>query len=473
MTRLCALGVALLLVAAACSGSDAEPTTSTAPTTTTSTSAASPTTTEPLPDLPVPEIVSTIDYGGSGFDYALAIDTDASGRSFVALDYRSSDSNNGDVVVLAFDSDGEVAWSRTWGGGLHDTPFRNTVAADGDGGVYVGTGVYDDAANDRDLALLRFDAAGDLVWQRMLTGVPGDQRPHAVAVAGDGSVFLGGHDGDEAEGGERALVMRVGADGEPIWQKSLGGSASAEIYAGALDSAGDFVVAGTFEEADEFEGMIVKITSDGDIAWQYRWGEAGSPERIWDVVVDPDDNIYVAGPVVGIGNGGDSTFVLKIAPDGTLVWARTWTIPDNEVWSHGSAYADGALLLSGFIRTYLVDGHPEHDSGYLLDISADGDLHWQAAVGSSAKESIEALRLGADGTVIAVGQGARRDLGVVPLFGEWSASDLTLVATDLDLVDLDRPFVDAGLEVGPGLGTLGGGGDADALIVRLSLPMGV
>lgn len=265
-------------------------------------------------------------------------------------------------------------------------------------------------------------------------------------------------------------MMRVGADGDVIWQESLIGAGSAEIYGGAVDSADNFIVAGNVVDAGDLDAMVAKIDSTGNIVWQHRWGLPGSPERIWDVVVDPDDAIYVAGPVVGFGDGGDTTFVLKFDSDGVLLWARTWTVHGTQVWSHGAAYADHLLVLSGFIKDYVVDGQPQHDGGYLLGVSAEGDLLWQAAVGGSGTESIEAIGFAQDGTLIAVGQGARSAWSVVPLFGIWTPSDLESTTAGLDETSTDLPFVEGDLSVAPGPDVSGGGQGADAFVARIAVP---
>ena len=477
MRRTTCLGILLLLAASGCTGAESAPTSSTSteatvPVTSSTSIPAATSTSEAPPDPgPLPSVEAVVDYGGDGFDYAAAVAVAPDGGFVTSLDYRSSDSDNGDIVVLKHAADGSLEWSRGWGGELEDTPLRNTVAVDESGAVHVAGVIYDTGTRQRDLVVFKSDPEGELLWQRAGLGIEGDQRPHVVAVGGDGSVYVGGHhDLQGVEGHDHiAMLLRFGPSGESMWQLGLAGDGSAETaYSGALDSEDNFVVAGTVGVAGEIDAVVVKVAPDGGVLWQRSWGMPGPPERAWDVVTDPDDNIYVSGPVVGIGNGGDATFVIKVDPDGNLVWARTWTVSGNEVWGHGAAFDDGALIVSGFIRTVAGDGVRLDDSGYLLGISSDGELLWQAAVGSRGIESIEGLEFLPGGALLAVGQGARNDLQVVPLSGVWEPSDVALAETALEVIALDLEFVDGYLEPQPG--PAGPGSGADAVIIRLDLP---
>ena len=264
----------------------------------------------------------------------------------------------------------------------------------------------------------------------------------------------------------------MGSDGRVIWQTTLTGDGSAgTAFAVALDADENLIASGNAGEAGEVDALIVKLDSEGAVIWQRKWGAAGHPERATDVVTDPAGNIYVSGPVVGDGNGGDSTFVLKLDGEGTLLWARIWQVPGNKIWASGAAFDDsGVLIVSGFIGAVVADGESLRNSGYLLGISPEGDLLWQAAVGSGNRESIEGIRSSGEGVIIAVGQGARAEMRVVPLDGEFLASDIELREVSLTVNDLDMPFVDAGFDVGDAGGHVGGVSDADAVVIRLLLP---
>ncbi len=475
MTATTALALICGLLVASCTASqseeDREPTSTSAATPVTSVTATTATEDDlPVENQPLPTLAFVTDYGGSGFDYALAVAVAGSGDILVAADYRSPDSNNGDVVLLRFSPAGELMWAKSWGGSDQDHPLRNTLAVDEDGAALMGAAIYDPTTQDRDLALLKFNPDGELLWQKVGLDVDGEQRPHSVLLGGSGNVYLAGH--HEVEHNHRLLLLKFNSDGQAIWQRALAADGSIEsAYAAALDPDENLIVSGNAGEAGEVDALIVKLDSNGAVLWQRKWGASQHPERATDVVTDSDGNIYVSGPVVGVGDGGDSTFVLKLDGDGTLLWARIWRVPGNEIWAHGAEFTEsGLLVISGFIGSVVAEGESLSDSGYVLGISTEGDLLWQAAVGSNRTESIEGLRLSNDGGLIAVGQGARADLTVAPLNGEFLVTDIELKQTLLAATELDLPFVDAGFDIGDAGGQLGGVAGADVILIRLLLP---
>ena len=202
------------LVAASCAApqsDEPEPTSTSVlgTTSSTSTSTTVPTAPEDVPpvdDQPLPTLEFVADYGGSGFDYATAVAVAKSGDILVAVDYRSPDSNNGDVVLLRYSSAGELLWAKAWGGNDQDHPLRNTLAVDEDGAAILGVAIYDLSVQERDLALLKFDSNGELVWQRVLIG-DGEQRPHGVVISGSGGIYLTSHHGPRDEGVKRFTVF--------------------------------------------------------------------------------------------------------------------------------------------------------------------------------------------------------------------------------------------------------------------------
>jgi hypothetical protein len=175
-------------------------------------------------------------YGGDiavvGF-YEGAIDL--GGGALPAPNYRSA-------FVARLDRDGEHVWSRGFGGPSEDT--AEGVAATPDGGtVVVGhienpggielegdCGTLEGVQSGRDGYAIKFDALGKCVWARRW-GDLGDVRAHGVAVDGAGQVIVTGEFNDAMTIGDEvhdslgvndAFVLKLGADGEPIWSRSFG-----------------------------------------------------------------------------------------------------------------------------------------------------------------------------------------------------------------------------------------------------------
>ncbi len=414
-----------------------------------------------------PLLERVVSYGGSGFDYANAVAVGGDGI-YTGIVYLSPESDNGDLVITRHDADGNLQWATMWGGPLEDGALRGTISVTEGWGVVAAAASYDAALRERDVALLRLDGEGAVLWQ-LGAIAEGEQRPHGVLVDEVAITLLIGH--DEGDGNSNHIILtRLTLDGEVLWQRSFQGD-GANDWGYTLESApdGSILIGGRATVAGEAQALVAKFSAEGSLLWAREWGEANRPERVTDVRADAEGNLYVAGPVVGVGNGGDSTFVVKLSPGGDLVWSRKWQLPSNEVWAHGAALAGDRLVLSGFVRTFGSGVNSLGNSGYLLEVSTDGTLGSQVLAGSVKKESAEAIAwLGEH--LIVVGQGGGGEQQIARLDGVWLSPDVELRDRDLVETNVELPWQQLDFPSGPAPGIDGVAGEADAQITWISYP---
>ena len=187
-------------------------------------------------------------WGGAGFDAARAV---AVGTDGVYLAGETNSFFANDAFVVKFDADGNVLWERDWGVDGIQAPFTGLTSVfgagtDGLGNVYI-TGNAFDTGHRKNIVLVKFNAAGDLVWERI--GGPGFGAGIDVAVSPDNAaVFVSGNiltDDPDVFGGP-AFVAEFTADGKAKKANTWGGSpndiASAESV--VVNGSGLVVAAG-------------------------------------------------------------------------------------------------------------------------------------------------------------------------------------------------------------------------------------
>lgn len=121
-----------------------------------------------------------------------------------------SPDESGDLWVLQLDKNGDIAWQKIYG--LPDYwDEALSVGATADGGALIG-GYYEEGQKDWDLFLLRLDAKGNALWQRVYEY--GWDWPNAIQQLDDGGFVVVGV-GWQKDRGEDLdlLVMRLAADG--------------------------------------------------------------------------------------------------------------------------------------------------------------------------------------------------------------------------------------------------------------------
>jgi hypothetical protein len=301
--------------------------------------------------------------GGYGYDQGNAIGADASGNVLVTgyigkgLMFDAGVNFGGgalfsaggyDAFLVKYSPTGQYLWSLRLGGLGNDVGMA--VAADPSGNVFMlGTfeGTVDfgggpvTSAGLRDIFLVKYTSAGQLVWARQFRG-SGDDVANALAVdaAGDlllagkfqSSVSFGGAALSSAGGDDAFLVKLSGATGNQAWARSFG-STSQDIATGvAVDGSGNVVVSGYYAGAVDFGGgaltsvaidvFVAKYDSAGSHLWSRRFG--GTDIQMSDAVAAaPSGDVTVAGffnAGIDFGTGlmtslgGFDAFVAGIGP---------------------------------------------------------------------------------------------------------------------------------------------------------------
>jgi hypothetical protein len=147
---------------------------------------------------------------------ASAIAAAADGTIYVA-GLTSSFGVQGDAFLLSFTSGGRLNWQRTWGGDGFDVPHDVAVATDGS--IYISG---DTQFNANSAFLVKFAADGSVLWEREWglvgkNGVPGDTDGNGVAAAPAGGAYVvGASTGAGAD--PNLLVVRFDGAGNFVWQ---------------------------------------------------------------------------------------------------------------------------------------------------------------------------------------------------------------------------------------------------------------
>lgn len=291
---------------------------------------------------------------------------------------------------------------RTWGGPEFDE--ASGVATAPDNSVYVAGTTLSFGAGGRDAVLLKYDAAGTLLWQRTYgtgatePGFPADEFAQGVATSPDGAaVYMTGQFGDGS-----VFLVKFDANGSLVWQRTWGENANFSNGV-AVSPDGSVYVAGGTSTYDVGQGdvFLAKFTAGGALLWDLTWGGAGF-DAGRDVGVAADGSIYVAGETNSFV--ANDAFLFKVSPEGTLLWERDWGTLDRDglpgltaVFGLGVA-PDGSIYLTGNATDIGVDKNV-----LLVKFSPDGDVVWER-IGGPGFGGGSDVAVAADGQVIVTGR---------------------------------------------------------------------
>lgn len=166
------------------------------------------------------------------------------------------------------------------------------VATDSEGNVYfVGEG------SNWDYYLLKYDSNGTLLWSRKRSIIDVDQGI-AVVVDSEDNVYITG------------------------W-----------CIVGSTEGGGNIVT--------------IKYNNSGDLEWQQIFG---SENRIYDMTIDDEDNIYISGHTeeFGASHSDKDMLILKYSSSGTLLWYRRSELTGSD-FGYGIEYNsfNGLIFVTG------------------------------------------------------------------------------------------------------------------------------
>ena len=219
------------------------------------------------------------------------------------------------IGLRKLDASGKEAWTRFFDGSAGTTADReSSLATDASGDIYLmwasncadfgcrGTIDFGGGATPS-AAVVKLDRDGNFLWEKRLSE---DGAKLAVNARGD-AVYRSWNSADTTI----SNVVRVSADGSPVWTRSsrglagVGIDADGNVVAGAFTTQADPIFGQTFAS----DGPVVaKLASaDGSVLWAKRVA-AGTQGDIRGLGVDASGAIVVGGRIGGAFHFGGHHF---------------------------------------------------------------------------------------------------------------------------------------------------------------------
>lgn len=318
-------------------------------------------------------------YGGSEFDLGCSIRETWDGGWVVAGSTASLGEGENDIWVLKLDSDGEIAWQKTYGGSGND--YANCIELTMDGGYIVAGTTYSFGAGGSDAWLLKLDGDGESIWQKAYGGGSYDYAT-AIEVVSWGYI-VAGNTFSFGDGDSNIWVMALVSDGEIAWEKTYGGDGFDSAFSIRQTDDWGYLIAGeTFSFGQgENDLWLLKLDFQGEIVWQKTYGASGFdwPFRLQ---LTEDGGCIIAGNTFSSGAGEDDIWVMKFDGQGQISWQKTYGGTGFDWPASIQPTSDGGYVVAG--GTYSFGGG--QDDLWIIKLKANGDIAWQKTYGDSGSD---------------------------------------------------------------------------------------
>lgn len=356
-------------------------------------------------------------------------------------DIQNKTNESFDFWLLKFDSNDALQWQNTYGGSDDDRGLDIIQTTD-NGYAILGysksvDGDLTENAGANDFWVAKLDVSGSIIWQKSF-GFLGADIGYALTETNDNGYLITGVLDVSASGGQgnsktvlAALhaggdywAIKLNANGEKEWSQFFGGTFTDTPYDVVETSDNSFIIVGSSDSDDvdiknnkgTYDFWVVKLSNTGDLIWEKSFGGSEIDEA-WGIVATNDGNFIIVGDTrsndkdVTINKGAADIFVLKITPDGDVVWRKSFGGTSFDTARSISKTSDDGFLISGSSRSSdgdILKNNGQNDA-LVLKLTTIGDLEWQTTVGGANVDlAFDVVQLN-DNSIVAVGESSSAD----------------------------------------------------------------
>ncbi|MBK7377894.1 MAG: PQQ-like beta-propeller repeat protein [Ignavibacteriales bacterium] len=307
-------------------------------------------------------------YGGNGDEYGYSIKKTEDYGFIIAGTTNSFGAGQFDFYVIRTDSLGDTLWTRTFGGVNDD--YGWSVDKTSDGGFVI-AGEKDGWPIDADIWIIKTDSSGNIVWEKSYGNNIDDERAFSIKKTTDGGFIVAGAQGCNGYASCEGWLLRVDEVGDTIWSKIFMGNLSDWFQSVSQTSDDGYIIAGYLSLGSVPDLWLLRIDSSGNELWSKDIDYENDTDIGYSVIQTSDGGYIIAGQTHPF-DGGSLSWVVRTDSSGNVLWDKTfpYEFPKNP-----TEYEDGLLSVKQTMDGgYIVAGYQSGDyklQVFLVRIASD------------------------------------------------------------------------------------------------------
>jgi len=335
--------------------------------------------------------------GGEGWDEGHSLIQTSDGGYAIAGFTNSFGAGSGDVYVVKLDANGNLQWTNTIGGKNWDG--GRSLIQTSDGGYVIAGQTNSFGAGGYDVYVVKLDANGNLQWTKTIGGKNEDLGLSLIQTS-DGGYAIAGYTFSFGGGWEAAYLVKLDANGNLQWTKTIGGKYFEDGHSLIQTSDSGYAIAGYTSSfgAGSVDVYVVKLDANGNLQWTKTIGQEGW-DRGFSLIQTSDGGYAIAGHTFSLGAGGGDVYVVKLDANGNLQWTKTIGGPDSEEGVYLIQTSDGGYAIAGSTQSFGAGGKDV----YVIKLDKNGDaccaVSQTSQVGSGGRLDSATSSIGSGGTL--------------------------------------------------------------------------
>jgi hypothetical protein len=320
--------------------------------------------------------------GGKNDDDGNSLIQTSDGGYLIAGYTESFGEGEADVYVVKLDAKGNLQWTRTIGGPGYEIGY--SLIQTSDGGYAIAGESSSFGAGEADVYVIKLDANGNLQWTKTIGG-PASEVGSSLIQTSDGGYVIAGFTNSFGAGEADVYVVKLDASGNLQWTKTIGGPKGDWGFSLIQTSDGGYAIAGATQSfgAGEWDVYVVNLDAKGNLQWTKSIG--GPAGEIGFSLIQTSDGGYaITGATTSFGAGGTDVYVVKLDAKGNLQWTKTIGGPADEIGFSLIQTSDGGYAITGATTSFGAGG----TDVYVIKLDANGKPQWTKTIGAKNEKLV-------------------------------------------------------------------------------------
>jgi hypothetical protein len=194
----------------------------------------------------------------------ITITIDKNEEAIVAGNIKNSNGSN-DILLMKFSASGTLLWKINYDGSAHLNDGCTTVITDKAGNIYAG-GFVSVSQSNMDLVILKYNGDGKMLWTKNYS-TPQYDVANAFAVDDSCNIYVAGNVNNSMHSSD-IIVLKCDSSGNLKWDYVYDGSARVIDFSTAIaldDSASVFVTGSCNHTVDHADIPLLKFSRNGKL----------------------------------------------------------------------------------------------------------------------------------------------------------------------------------------------------------------
>jgi hypothetical protein len=286
-------------------------------------------------------------FGGANADEGHSVQQTSDG-GYIIAGYTSSFGSPS--YVIRTDANGNKLWAKTFGGNIVD--FLVSVQQTSDMGFIFTGYTLSFGAGNFDVYLIKTDGDGNISWTKTYGGTATDYGS-AVRQTSDGGYIIAGYSSSFNGAFSDIYVIKTDGNGNPLWSKTYGGTGSDRAYDVRQTADGGYIIAGYTDSfgLGGFDVYLIKTDANGTLSWSETFGGTGN-DMGYSVEQTSDHGYIVAGSTA---NGAFSdVYLVKTDSNGIVTMSKTFGGGADDQGYSVKQTSDGGYIVGGYSNSFTV-----------------------------------------------------------------------------------------------------------------------